>query len=367
MMSFIVESVSASEATEVLKARLTVIKNSLKVSDSKAETAKVDVGVAAGVGVGVDATKIAKGSFLQSQAKLAAKNVKTRSAESPVVPPVLVTAPQVPVRTTPPVTQVPSAQIPQAPIAPQIPQVSQAQVAPQVPQVPQVPQATQAPVAQVPQVPQVPQAQISQTQTSQAPVPQVTSRISAQDQFDVSNISAAIDEYVAKIETRVNAQMEAIQQAYAEYREASKDKMITYAAKLLTQLQDLEEAMKKANESRIAYEKEQNIRIEENKEVVKQFVAEAKQKAKEERQKMKDEIDNMVKEAEAAAASTGTVATTQTPVVRASYLQKQRKPSPTYYVQEQVRPSSIPVYKREAQPAILVSLNTNKLKQKLRN
>jgi len=213
-------------------------------------------------------------------------------------------------------------------------------------------------------------------QTSQAPVPQVTSRIGAQDQFDVSNISAAIDEYVAKIEARVNAQMEAVQQAYAEYREASKDKMITYAAKLLTQLQDLEEAMRKANESRIAYEKEQNIRIKENKEVVKQFVAEAKQKALEERQKMKDEIDNMVKEAEAASAATGTVATTQTPVVRASYLQKQGKPSPTYYLQEQVRPQPVyvqegrpaqPVYKREAQPAILVSLNTNKLKQKLRN
>jgi len=205
-------------------------------------------------------------------------------------------------------------------------------------------------------------------QAPQAPAPQVTSRISAQDQADVSNISAAIDEYVAEIDARVNAQMEAIQKAYAEYREAAKDKMINYAAKLLTQLQDMEEAMKKANESRIAYQKEQNVKIEENKEVVKQFLAEAKQKAKEEKQKMKDEIDAMVKEAEAAAAATGSVATTQTPVLRAALVEKTKNSiKSTSYLQKQRSAASVVAEKREAQPAILVSLNSNKLKQKLKN
>jgi len=44
-----VESVAATEASEVLRARLAVRKNTLKAEDSKMGNAKVDVGVDAGV------------------------------------------------------------------------------------------------------------------------------------------------------------------------------------------------------------------------------------------------------------------------------------------------------------------------------
>jgi len=335
-----VESVSAAEASEVLKARLTVMKNNLKASDSKVETAKVDVGVAAGVGVGVDATKIAKGSLLESQTKLAAKNSILRkqvnptvvaapqaepakpsqptnivvvnpvnTASAPVVPqvPATPTAPVVPQVPATPVVQVPAtAQVPATPVV-QVPATAQVPAAPQVPQVPQqqAPQSQQQngeqqqyaevqikssqPQAAQPQAASAPTAQTAPTQ------PQQKSQAVVQNSNETAvNITAAIEEYIAELETKINEQMEAIQKVYYDFREAAKDKMITLAAKLLTQLQALEEAMQKAAEARAAYEKKQNDRTEENKEIVKQFLAEAKKKAEEEKQKKREEIENII-------------------------------------------------------------------------
>jgi len=88
--------------------------------------------------------------------------------------------------------------------------------------------------------------------------------------------------------------MEAIQKAFEEYKQAQKDKAITLAAKLLTQIQALDEAIAKATEARAAFEKQQNEKINENKEVVKQFLADAKKKAAEEKQRMKDEVEALI-------------------------------------------------------------------------
>jgi len=263
-MSFVVESVSASEASEVLKARLTVIKNNLKAAESKVQTAKVDVGVAAGVGVGADATKTAIKDGLESQTRLVAKNSNLRKNPTPCQPqaePKPQAAPQAPVSQASDVTKDVSKQTQSS--APQAP-------APQAP-------APQAPAPQTPAPQSSSQADIKKAQHEA-----------------VVNITAVIDEYVGQLEEQVAAQIEAIQQAIATVRQAEKERQIDNAARLLAKIQALDEAFTKAAENDAKYQAKQKERLEQNKQIVIQFIADTKKQAAEAKAKTKAEIEQII-------------------------------------------------------------------------
>jgi len=265
-MSFIVESVAATEASEVLRARLAVRKNTLKAEDSKMGNAKVDVGVDAGVVAKKTETKETKvASGLQSQNKLASQLRKrghiVEVDEKSTVP---------------------------------------ANVAPAVPQQPQQPQPQQPATIVITPLPASTQAQASPAITQAQAEPKTQSKTesktetaSAQTEAKV-NITEVIGEYIQQLEAKMQAQMENLMNAIAQVKQAEKERNIGKVAKLLTQIQDLELAFAKAAAAEAAFQKKQNERVAENKKVVIQWIEDAKKAAAEQKAKIKAEVETQI-------------------------------------------------------------------------
>jgi len=121
------------------------------------------------------------------------------------------------------------------------------------------------------------------------------------------------------LESQVACQVEAIQKAVAAVRQAEKESQLTYAAKLLAKIQALDEAVTKAAESQAKYQEKQNARIEQNKKIVIQFIADTKKQAAEAKAKLQEEIETVI-------------ATITPQLEEAEALYKEKKENATMYV-----------------------------------
>jgi len=88
--------------------------------------------------------------------------------------------------------------------------------------------------------------------------------------------------------------LEAIQQAIATVRQAEKERQIDNAARLLAKIQALDEAFTKAAENDAKYQAKQKERLEQNKQIVIQFIADTKKQAAEAKAKTKAEIEQII-------------------------------------------------------------------------
>jgi len=232
VMSFVVESVTAAESTEVLRARLNFKKNNLKAVESKVDIAsKVDVGVEGGVGNGVDAaTKTAQG--LGTQARLISKNSILRRAPADATASVNANANTNTVvnnnangdATNP--QSVPESTTPQS-TTPQN-TVESKSTADSTPE--STPEAS----------PQTPNYNATEGQNGNG------NGNGQQGQTEQKvNYTAIIDEYMEQLRIKMEKQIEAMKAAMAAYREAERQHYISKTAKTLTHLQTCQEEIEK--------------------------------------------------------------------------------------------------------------------------
>jgi len=235
IMSFIVESVYATEASEVLRARLAVRKNTLRAGETKMGDAKVDVGVDSGV----VAKKTQIG--LQSQNKLAAQLRKRGHI----------------------VVEETSAE-----------PTNQQQ---------NPPQSVQQKTSETPQTTQT----VQQQKTSETPQQSFLTNTSI-------NITEVIAEYIQQLESKIQIQTEALMTAIEKVRQAEKERNVEKVAVLLTQLKDLEEAFAKAVAAETSFQTKQAERVEQNKKIIGQWMEDAKKAKAEQKAQIKAQIETII-------------------------------------------------------------------------